>query len=122
MKKMIFICACLVALFTFVVYAKVKFSNPPPELTHDGVTYKAVRTDDGVIHAIDAKTGKLLWQTRLYKVQIDQDLEPDVQWIYIQSITESNGQIIVVNGNGTTFSLDPKIKSFIVIEPTRKPK
>ncbi|MDD5707530.1 MAG: hypothetical protein PHR35_16525 [Kiritimatiellae bacterium] len=119
-KQKMMVCLCLVLAVAIVASARVTFSTPPPEVTYDGTTFRAERMDDGVVHALDAKTGQLLWQKRLYQVMIDPGLEADVQWIYIRSITESKGRIIVVNGNGTTYLLDPKTREFVVLEPTRK--
>ena len=104
------------------ISAAVAFFTPPPEVTYGGIIYRADRGDDGIVQALDQQSKKLLYKIRLYSVQIDPGLEADVQWIYIQSITQRKGRIIIINGNETQFSLDPKTRTFAVIEPTNKRK
>ena len=64
-------------------------------------------TADGVLAALDAKSGKLLWILTVYRTPIDPKLETDVQWRFFTSMAfDSKGRLRISNEAGKTFLVD----------------
>jgi hypothetical protein len=60
----------------------------------------------GIVQAWDLSKGTLLWEKQLYKIKYDQNLELDVQDVYIKSMSIENGKLVVRNEKEAIFSLD----------------
>jgi hypothetical protein len=89
-------------------------SRAPPKkvepLTIDNIEYTAPWGKIGFIEARDVETGKLLWDLKVYNLEIDPQIEQDVQEIYITSIIWNQGQLEVTTEVGTTYVVNPIIK------------
>src|SRR4051812_5211269 len=90
---------------------------PPKEVSpviYQGVSYsaplwgwpKGKKENGEYVEARDAKTDKLLWELRIYKVQYDSKLEGDVQDVFITSLKLVDGNLEILNEAGDTFVVD----------------
>ncbi|MFE8601846.1 hypothetical protein [Archangium violaceum] len=65
-------------------------SRPPPPviapITRDGVRYESRWSHNGVLFAVDEKSGKPLWQLEVYKYLVDEQAETDVQVVFFKSM------------------------------------
>lgn len=109
------LCACTP---TFV---HAKRSAPPnvPPVVHAGVRYVAPN-DNGrqaIVQARDATTDKLLWEVNVFKVPIDKDLEQDVQWVFIKSISRDTDTLVIVAEDARIYHLD--LKTRVVTKATK---
>jgi hypothetical protein len=60
----------------------------------------------GFVIATDTTSHKELWRERIYTVKIDPALERDVQDVFITSLVEEKGSLIVTNERGESYALD----------------
>lgn len=83
-------------------------------VVHDGVRYTAPHWLDGkkqaggYVQAHDTKSGKLLWEVRVYETKLDTRKERDVQDVFITSLaidSKSKG-LVVANERGKRFVVD----------------
>ena len=82
---------------------------PPQEVEpviYNGVKYTATHEKMGYVEAWDIKTGKKLWEKKVYDVKIDPHMEADVQWVFITNLSIKDGKLIVVNENGDRYEID----------------
>src|SRR5438105_4195434 len=85
-------------LTTSTAFAK---RGPPPTIKpveKDGIRYE-VPNDDGrraYVQAWDVKSGKKVWEADLFHTAIKPDLEEDVQWVFVQSMTLVEGKLKIV--------------------------
>src|SRR5262249_18003501 len=87
--------------------ALAKRGPPPavPPVVYQGVRYEAppsafdnpCEQEGGCVVAFDDATGAQLWFVEVYCTQYDPNLELDVQWVYISSLSISDGHIAVTN-------------------------
>jgi hypothetical protein len=91
--------------------ASAKISGPAnvPPVVQDGIRYTAPHDNGrrGYVQAHDAKTGRLIWDTTVFRVTINPALEEDVQWRFIEKLSVQDGAVVAV-GNKSTFRLDLK--------------
>lgn len=76
-------------------------SRPAPPviapITRDGVRYESRWSHRGVLFAVDAQSGKPLWQVEVYRYLIDEQLETDVQEVYFASMTlDPSGEAMLI--------------------------
>ncbi len=97
---------------------------PPPEVKPvewDGVRYQqdldgAPRQRDqgfGYLQAVDAASGKLLWELKVYTVVTQPGLEADVQEVYFSRMVRMPGvdALEIENEDGARFAVDVKTRS-----------
>lgn len=76
--------------YIMVEMAKRVAPKPVVPLVMNGVRYEAPFTGQaGIIEAYDVTTGKLLWTLPVYKIDFDNDMEKDVQEVYITAIAQN---------------------------------
>ncbi len=80
--------------------------KPVPPVVHDGVEYRAPLERMGFVEAVDASSGRKLWETRVYSVFINPFMERDVQDVFITTLKVKNGRLLVSNEAGKTFRVD----------------
>jgi hypothetical protein len=78
---------------------------------HKGVKYTAPHFVDGesaggVVEALDAKTGKMMWRLKVYEIKRDPNLEGDVQDVFITSLAISRNKLLVMNERHDRYSVD----------------
>lgn len=92
--------------------------GPPPDvppLVYQGVRYEAppgamenpCGQEGGCVVAYDDASGASLWSVEVYCSHYDPNLELDVQWVYVTSLSIKDGQIAVTNEKNQHFSIDP---------------
>ena len=110
MKKYLPIALSLV--FAFSAFAKRTEPNPVPTLKIGNI--KIVVPNDngfrGYVEARDKTSDEKLWDKTIYKVWKNPFKESDVQWIFIKSISEQDGKVIITDERNRKYSLDPKSK------------
>ena len=95
-------------------YAKRGPAPVVPPLAVNGVTYSAspqpewATTVCGTVYvrAVDLKTGRPLWQTKLYEIKLNPHVEGDVQDVCVESMRAVHGHLKLVNEKGDTFKVD----------------
>lgn len=90
------------------VQAKRAAPNAVDPVVIGSVRYSASLDPEfmGFVVATDVSTGKELWRQRIYKVAIDPSLERDVQWVFITSLRQEGGALLISNERGENFRLD----------------
>jgi hypothetical protein len=83
-----------------VVYEGVRYEAPPSALSNP------CGQEGGCVAAFDDATGALLWSVEVYCAHYDPNLELDVQWVYISSLSVDDGKISVTNERNLHFSID----------------
>ena len=71
-----------------------------------GVEYSAPHDAMGFVVAKDHNSGKELWRVRIYEVRVNPALERDVQDIFITSLAEKGGALLITNERGEKYALD----------------
>ncbi len=88
--------------------------KPPPEvkeITESGITYSVDHTKDKcyftafIIATIDS-TKKVKWKTEVYKITYDQELETDVQDVWIAKLEFSDEVLALEDERGKTYQVD----------------
>jgi len=99
---------------TVICDAWAKRSGPKQvsPVIYDGVRYAAPNANgrQGMVEALDQKTGAKLWDKVIYTVKIDPNLEEDVQWVFISALSIRDGKLLVINEKGDQYALDLKTK------------
>ena len=112
--KHISIIKILAVVFIFVflgcsvnmVEAKRSSPQEVEPVVYNGVKYAATHEKMGYVQAWDIKTGKKLWEKKVYDVKIDPHMEADIQWVFITNLSIKDGKLIVVNENGDKYEID----------------
>ena len=88
-------------------FAKRPAPKDVPPVIAGGIKYTAPPRDGGgYVEARDVGSGKLLWELRVYEIKVDQNLERDVQNIFITSLKIADGKLQVANEKGDKFVVD----------------
>lgn len=93
----IFLLFLLTAIFSGDAQAK---RGPAPEVTPlelNGYRYSAPHTEMGVIEAVDMKTEKKRWDMKVYDIIFNDNLERDVQWVFIKRLSFNRAELIVID-------------------------
>src|SRR5215468_6756765 len=105
-----------ILLLTQVV-SQLAFAKRIAPVTVDPVIYEGVRyvapNDDGhrgYIEAWNVGNNKKLWELTLFTNRIDPNLEEDVQWVFIKSLSIHDGRLIATSERGETYQVDPETK------------
>jgi outer membrane protein assembly factor BamB len=112
LSRFIGISVLLTLFLPHLVYAKRKAPPNVPPVISAGVRYVAPN-DNGrraYVQAFDIATNKKLWELTIFRNFIDPSLEEDVQHVYIQKMTLSDGKLILVAEDGPTYTLDVKTR------------
>jgi len=104
----------MLAFGSISALAKREAPKDVPPVIVGGVRYtaphwtrgKARQQQGGYLEARDVATGRQLWDLRIYEIKYDQDLERDVQDIFITSLKVVGGKLQVVNEKGDKFVVD----------------
>lgn len=95
--------------YIMVEMAKRIAPKPVVPLVMNGVRYEApFHGEAGVLTAYDAARGTQLWTLQVYKIDFDEDMEKDVQEIYITSIRPQDNQsgLVVTDEHGRVWLVD----------------
>jgi len=82
-------------------------------VTQEGIRYIAPNDDGrrGYIEAWDIQTNKKRWELTVFTNHIDPNLEEDVQWVFIESMSLRDSMLIVTSESGKTYHVDLKTKA-----------
>ncbi|MBI2600318.1 hypothetical protein HYW43_05375 [Candidatus Daviesbacteria bacterium] len=111
MKNRIAVAIVIVfALFvcTTSVFAKRSAPAPVNDIVFDGIKYSATNVEIGYVEARNAQNNQLIWKKQVYKVTYKNNLEKDVQNVYITSLYIEDNNLLVTNEKGEIYKLDPK--------------
>src|SRR5262249_16488768 len=94
----------------------------PPTVTpvvHEGVRYVAPNDNGrrGYIEARDAHTNDRIWELTVFTNPIDPNLEEDVQWVFIESLSIQDDTLIVASERKNTYAIDLKTKAITQLPP-----
>ncbi|MDP2652412.1 MAG: hypothetical protein Q8Q08_00060 [Candidatus Omnitrophota bacterium] len=102
---------CLIFGFFLIFYPTQTYAKriaPPqvPPLSFKGLMVKAPN-NDGRVGRIEVwdKSNKKVWEREIYSVQINPLEEEDVQWVFITSLKEKDGKVIVLDERGRQYSV-----------------
>ncbi len=117
MRKIIFL-VVIIGLISFLFCSFAEADRAAPKevepVIYDGIKYIAPHwgvfegkeQNGGYIEAYDIKTGKKLWELKVYEIKYESFLEPDVQDVFITSLKIEDGKLIVVNEKGDEYEVD----------------
>jgi len=71
-----------------------------------GVEYSAPHDAMAFVVANALGSGKELWRVRIYEVRVNPELERDVQDVFITSLAEKDGALLITNEHDEKFTLD----------------
>ncbi len=90
MIKKLFLCMLLTSI-PIAAYSKRMAPPKVQPVVYGGIRYEASTVPMGYILAYDSKTGKLLWEKKLYDVDYNEKFEKDIQDIFIKQLKLENG-------------------------------
>ena len=90
--------------------------TPAKEVTP--ITIKNVRYSSGMneIIATDTLTNEVVWTKEIYSIQFDENLERDVQEIYIDSLFTKDNSLYIRNEEGKMYTMNLKSHEINEIE------
>jgi hypothetical protein len=90
-------------------------------VVHEGVRYVAPNDDGrrGYIEARDAHTNEKIWDLTVFTNPIDPNLEEDVQWVFIESLSIQDDTLIVASERKNTYGIDLKTKAITQLPPAQ---
>ncbi|MCX5791527.1 MAG: zf-HC2 domain-containing protein [Elusimicrobia bacterium] len=85
-----------------------------PDVTADGLRFSAAHwrenavspVNGGSVRAFDARSGKFLWETRVYQIAEDADEEADVQQVHITELALKGKKLEITDERGNRYLLD----------------
>lgn len=88
--------------------AKRLAPKPVPPVVWQGVEYRAPLDVEhmGCVQAFEVASGKKLWETKVYPVHISDELETDIQWVFISGLQVHDGKLWVTHESGNWSRLD----------------
>ena len=118
--KTLFHTASLILLLASGAMAKRTAPAQVPAITSDKAVFSVPHTpmgepaqSGGCVEAHDPKTKKLLWRIQIYKTVYDQDLELDVQDVFITTLSFDKSHNLLIMS-------DEKERVFVLNLATRK--
>ena len=90
--------------------AKRAIPKPLAPAVEAGLIYSVPHDNErkGIVRATDDASGKLLWETAVFEVKIDPNLEEDVQMVFITSLKLDKGPLKAADEKGRKCLIDPK--------------
>lgn len=119
-----FLLLSLSLLLMPITYGKRMAPKEVSPVVYNGVIYSApsfIKKDNKFIKgqyivAKAADTGKILWDLRVYEVRYREDLESDVQDVFITELKIDKGYLLVTNERGEKFKVALKSKKVTRLE------
>lgn len=104
----------IIACFTFSMsplielHAKRSAAKAVESVVHNEITYKAPMTREMIGKIQAYKDNKLLWTKTIYNITYNENLETDVQDVYITSLSIDKTTLTIKAENGKCYSFDVK--------------
>ena len=114
MTRQVLTFAALVLLPSLALSKRSEPAKVDPVI-HEGIRYIAPNDDGrrGYIEAWEIQTNKKLWELTVFTNRLDLKLEEDVQWVFIKSLSQQDGMLVVTSERGKTYQVDLKTKAII---------
>jgi hypothetical protein len=77
-----------------------------PPVQKDGIEYRVNHDQMGFVEAWDMATRRNLWRVQVYKVEIRNWMEEDVQWVFITKLFLDGDSLTVENENQHVFRVN----------------
>jgi len=78
-----------------------------PPLVHEGIEYRAPHERMGHVEAWDLKTGKRLWETKVYSVWVPPwGAREDSEYVFISEMNVEGSKLAVTNELGKQYRVD----------------
>ena len=110
MKTAILVVVMSLLLAPAVIAKRAPPADVKPALSK-GVEDRAPQDKMGFVEAWDKAAGKMLWEKRVYEVQIDPALERDVQHVFITKLEVDAGKLLVSNERNEHYTVDLKTQA-----------
>ena len=105
-----------ILLFTLAVTQlaaakRIAPANVDP-ITYDGIRYIAPNDEGrrGYVEAWDVGTNQKLWELTVFTNRIDPNVEEDVQWLFIKSLTIQDHTLLITREDEKAYQVDLKTK------------
>lgn len=100
----------LLFLFVFITSVFAKRLGPPSvdDVIFDGVKYSAPNIEIGYVEAKNINDNSLIWKKKVYDVNYQNNLEKDVQDIYITNLKIEDTNLLVTNERGEVYRINLK--------------
>ena len=98
-------CLLLIGV-TAPVFAKRSAPADAVPVVIKGIEYSAPHDAMGFVVAKGISSGKELWRVQIYKVRVNPELERDVQDVFITSLADKDGTLLITNERGEKYTLD----------------
>src|SRR5205809_4808402 len=104
---------CVMAFLPCLAAAKRTAPAQVEPVVYDGIRYVAPNDDGRRAHieAWDVQSNKKLWDLTVFTNRIDPQLEEDVQWVFIKTLTLQDDVLIVSSENDNVYRVDLKTKA-----------
>jgi hypothetical protein len=111
--RLLSLCVIVLGLLATQAWAKRMAPKDVPPVTKDGVKYTVPLDNgrEGRIEAWDVESGKKKWDVVVYTIKLIPDLEEDVQWVFINSLTLKDNTLTVQNEKGEEYTVDIQTKA-----------
>ena len=118
MTRLVLSLTALVLLPSLLLSKRTAPATVTP-VVHEGVRYVAPNDDGrrGYIEARDAHTNEKRWDLTVFTNPIDPNLEEDVQWVFIESLSIQDDTLIVASERKNMYGIDLKTKAITQLPP-----
>ena len=98
----------LLLFIPLVLFAKRAAPKPVAPVIQNGVRYSAPNDNGTIGHVVasDVRSGKTLWDIKIFQVEIEPKLEEDVQWVFITDLRLVGNSLRVRNEKSRCYNLD----------------
>lgn len=109
-NKIIVVMVVIFALFVGAtsVFAKRLAPTPVNDVVFNGIKYSASNVEMGYVEARDIQNNTLIWKKEVYKVTYDNNLEKDVQDVFVTHLQIEDNNLLVTNEKGEIYKIDLK--------------
>ena len=110
MKQVIILTMISLMFVSTAAYAKRMAPKKVAPVKSGHIEYRAPLSAKaiGTVEAWDTKKNKLLWTKKIYTIKYNENLERDVQWVFIKSLRIVGNKLIITNERGGRYKMDLK--------------
>lgn len=121
MKNHVKLLVILVFFFlSAVAFARKVVPETPAPVVRDGVEY-SVSTKNGFLQARDLKTGKIVWDSELFRVEYAPEYEADVQSVHIVSVVLEEGRLLAIDQRNQKYYLNLETGEGVAVDGSPLP-
>lgn len=101
----------LFGIFFFPLSAPAKRAAAPvvKPIVSGGTRFEAPNASgfEGKVVAIREADGKILWEAKVFEIEVKPELEKDVQAVFITKMAIEKGELVVTDERGIQYHLNP---------------